>query len=122
MNMMDMMDNIDKNIEKYILIEELFESIDYINIFQITPYVNNLVLTLATLRETENFYDFTDVVAHIKHLILELQTYQKTLPEGKEWEWVHIENVIQTLYLDIKKINCSVFSTDISEMMENLDI
>ena len=122
MNMMDMMDNIDKNIEKYILIEELFESIDYINIFQITPYVNNLVLTLATLRETENFYDFTDVVAHIKHLILELQTYQKMLPEGKEWEWVHIENVIQTLYLDIKKINCSIFSTDISEMMENLDI
>jgi hypothetical protein len=119
---MNIMDNIDKNIEKYILIEELFESIDYINIFQITPYVNNLVLTLATLRETDNFYDFTDVVAHIKHLIVELQTYQKMLPEGKEWEWVHIENVIQTLYLDIKKINCSIFTTDISEMMENLDI
>ena len=119
---MDNMDNMDKNIEKYILLEELFESIDYINIFQITPYVNYLVLTLSTLRQYENVYDFSDVIAHIKHLIIELQTYQKMLPEGKEWEWVHIENVIETLNYDIKKINQSIFSTDISEMMENLDI
>jgi hypothetical protein len=116
------MDLMNKNIQKFIIIEELFESIDYVNIFQITPYVNNLILTLATLRETEGLYDFTDVVAHIKHLIIELQIYQKMLPEGKEWEWVHIENVIETLYYDIKKINQSIFSTDISEMMENLDL
>jgi hypothetical protein len=39
------MDITDKNIQKFILIEELFESIDYIQIFKITPYVNYLVLT-----------------------------------------------------------------------------
>ena len=121
MNYMDYTNNI-RNIEKFIMIEELFESIDYINIFQITPYVNNLVTSLVNLRDTENLYDFTDIVAHIKHLILELQTYQRMLPDGKEWEWVYIENVIDTLYCDIKKINQSVFSTDISEMMELLEI
>jgi hypothetical protein len=113
---------IDKRIEKYILIEELFENIDYLRIFQITPYVNNLILTLATLRETEKSFDFSDVIVHIQHLILELQIYQKMLPEGKEWEWEHIDNVIQTLEYDIQKINQSIFSTDISVMMENLDL
>jgi hypothetical protein len=112
-----------KEIEKEILIEDIFLNIDYNSIFsQISPYVDNLVYSLNYLKNTEGLFDFSDIIIHVDILLNKIYEFQNKFTESNEWYFIFSEDIKHSLLYIKKRINQSIFSTDISEMMENLDI